>query len=105
MGIASYDVESDELGQLAQNAIELAEKRGGDQVVVNIQGEKIQYFGGNTNSLEKNTLVETRMQAQAIKKQRLYLNHLRVMLRLKRFFLILKRLQQLGIILLQSVKA
>ena len=67
MGIASYDVESDELGQLAQNAIELAEKRGGDQVVVNIQGEKIQYFGGNTNSLEKNTLVETRMQAQAIK--------------------------------------
>ncbi len=67
MGIASYDVGSDELGQLAQNAIELAEKRGGDQVVVNIQGEKIQYFGGNTNSLEKNTLVETRMQAMAIK--------------------------------------
>ena len=67
MGIASYDVESDELGQLAQNAIELAEKRGGDQVVVNVQGQKIQYFGGNNNSLEKNTLVETRMQAQAIK--------------------------------------
>lgn len=67
MGIASYDISLDELGQLAQSAIELAEKRGGDQVVVNIQGEKIQYFGGNTNSLEKNTLVETRMQAQALK--------------------------------------
>ncbi len=67
MGIACYDVDSDELGSLAQNAIELAEKRGGDQVVVNIQGEKIQYFGGNTNTLEKNTLVEARMQTMAIK--------------------------------------
>lgn len=67
MGIACYDVESDELGTLAQNAIELAEKRGGDQVVVNVQGEKIQYFGGNTNSLEKNTLVEARMQTMALK--------------------------------------
>lgn len=67
MGIASYDVDSDELGSLAQNAIELAEKRGGDQVVVNVQGEKIQYFGGNTNTLEKNTLVEARMQTIALK--------------------------------------
>lgn len=67
MGIACYDVESDELGSLAQNAIELAEKRGGDQVVVNVQGEKIQYFGGNTNTLEKNTLVEARMQTIALK--------------------------------------
>ncbi len=67
MGIACYDVESDELGSLAQNAIELAERRGGDQVVVNIQGEKIQYFGGNTNTLEKNTLVEARMQTMALK--------------------------------------
>jgi len=67
MGIASYDVDADELGSLAQNAIELAEKRGGDQVVVNIQGQKIQYFGGNTNTLEKNTLVEARMQTMALK--------------------------------------
>ena len=67
MGIASYDTNSEELGALAQNAIELAEKRGGDQVVVNIQGQRIQYFGGNTNSLEKNTLVEARMQTMAIK--------------------------------------
>lgn len=67
MGIACYDVESEELGSLAQNAIELAEKRGGDQVVVNVQGEKIQFFGGNTNTLEKNTLVEARMQTMALK--------------------------------------
>lgn len=67
MGIACYDIEHNEIGSLAQNAIDLAEKRGGDQVVVNIQGQKIQYFGGNTNSLEKNSLLEARVQAQALK--------------------------------------
>mgnify|MGYP002623935463 CR=1 FL=1 len=67
MGIACYDIEYDELGSIAQNALELAERRGGDQVVVNLQGEKIQFFGGNTNSLEKNTLIEARMQAISIK--------------------------------------
>ncbi len=67
MGVACFDVEASELVTLAQNAIELAEKRGGDQVVVNIQNQKIQYFGGNTNSLEKNTLVEARIQTMALK--------------------------------------
>lgn len=67
MGVACFDVEASELVVLAQNAIELAEKRGGDQVVVNIQNQKIQYFGGNTNSLEKNTLVEARIQTMALK--------------------------------------
>lgn len=67
MGIACYDVDYDELGAIAQNAIELAIKRGGDQIVVNLQGEKIQFFGGNTNSLEKNSLVEARMQTMSIK--------------------------------------
>ena len=67
MGIACFDVGFDELGSIAQNALELAERRGGDQVVVNMHGEKIKFFGGNTNSLEKNTLVEARMQAMSIK--------------------------------------
>lgn len=67
IGIACYDVDHDELGSLAQNAIELAEKRGGDQVVVNIQNEKIQYFGGKSNALEKNSLVHARVQTMALK--------------------------------------
>lgn len=67
MGVACFDVEASELITLAQNAVELAAKRGGDQVVVNIQNQKIQYFGGNTNSLEKNTLVEARIQTMALK--------------------------------------
>lgn len=53
IGVACYDVEPDELGGLAQSAVELAEKRGGDQVVVNIQNEKIKYFGGKTDAVEK----------------------------------------------------
>ncbi len=67
IGIACYDTKEEELGSLAQNAIELAEKRGGDQVVVNVEKEKIQYFGGKTNALEKNSLVNARMQTLALK--------------------------------------
>ena len=67
MGVACYDVEADELVALAKNALELAHKRGGDQVVVNIQNEKVKFFGGNTNAVEKNTLVEARIQTMALK--------------------------------------
>lgn len=67
MGIACYDVSYEELGRIAQNAIELAEKRGGDQIVVNVEHKKIQFFGGNLNSQEKNTLIEARVQATSLK--------------------------------------
>jgi len=67
MGVACYDNNYNDLGVIAQNAIELAEKRGGDQVVVNLEGEQIKFFGARTNSLEKNTLVEARMQSMSLK--------------------------------------
>ncbi len=67
MGVACWDIDSAGLGELAQNALDLAEKRGGDQIVVNIEQQKVQFFGGNTNSLEKNTLVEARRQTLAFK--------------------------------------
>lgn len=67
IGIAMYDVDFEELGSLAQNAIELAEKRGGDQAVVNIQNEKIKYFGGQTNASEKSSRVHVRVQTQNFK--------------------------------------
>lgn len=67
MGISSFDVSYEELGTLAQNAVELAEKRGGDQVVVNIQNEKIAYFGGKTNASEKSSRVQVRVQSQNFK--------------------------------------
>lgn len=67
IGVACYDTKSDELAQLAQAAVDLAERRGGDQAVINIQGEAIQYFGGKTDALEKNSLVQARLTSQALK--------------------------------------
>jgi ribosomal protein L9 len=67
IGIACYDVLPDELQTLAQSAVELAEKRGGDQAVVNIQDEQIKFYGGKSNAVEKNTMVDARMHATALK--------------------------------------
>ncbi len=67
MGVASFDIELNELGKIAENAVELAEKRGGDQVVVNLEGEQVKFFGAKSNSQEKNTLIEARLQTQSLK--------------------------------------
>ena len=69
IGIACGDIKYEELGVQAQNAINLAEKRGGDQAVVNILGEKIQYFGAKSNALEKNNLSAARANTLALKEQ------------------------------------
>lgn len=66
IGIASWDLEYDDLSDYAQNAIELAEKRGGDQVVVNIQGEKIKYFGAKLESKTKLSRVSARQSASQL---------------------------------------
>ncbi|MDD3338750.1 MAG: DHH family phosphoesterase [Lachnospiraceae bacterium] len=47
-------------------AIELALGRGGDQVVIK-DGENTSYFGGKTESVEKNTRVKARVKAHALK--------------------------------------
>lgn len=67
MGLASWDVSYEELGGYAQNALELAERRGGDQVVVNIQNQKINYFGAKTDALATHSRVNTRVNALTIK--------------------------------------
>jgi ribosomal protein L9 len=67
IGFACYDTNADELAQLAQSAVDLAERRGGDQAVINIENEQIQYFGGKTNAVEKNSLVQARIMAQSLK--------------------------------------
>ena len=47
-------------------AMDMALGRGGDQAVVKI-GEKILYYGGKTQSAEKNTRVKARVKAHALK--------------------------------------
>ena len=52
--------------EYAKIAIDLALGRGGDQVVLK-DGSKIQYFGGKTQAVEKNTRVKARVKAHALK--------------------------------------
>lgn len=67
IGVASWDIDYESLGVYAQNAVELAEKRGGDQAVVNIQDQKITYFGAASDSSTKTSRVGVRINAQTIR--------------------------------------
>lgn len=63
------DPESDEYAtsyEYSHMAMDMALGRGGDQAVVKI-GEKILYYGGKTQSSEKNTRVKARVKAHALK--------------------------------------
>ena len=52
--------------EFARIAIDLALARGGDQVVIR-EGEKISYFGGKTQQVEKTTRVKARVKAHALR--------------------------------------
>lgn len=67
IGIASWDIDYEQLGGYAQNAVELAERRGGDQVVVNIQNQKISYFGAKQDASATHSKVNTRVNAQMLR--------------------------------------
>ena len=67
IGVACHDIAYDELGAMAQAQFDLAEKRGGGQGCVNIQGEPVSFFGAKSNATEKNDLVEVRQQTLALK--------------------------------------
>lgn len=51
--------------EFSRAAVDLALGRGGDQAVVKMPGQ-IQYFGGKSQQLEKNTRVKARVKAQAL---------------------------------------
>lgn len=52
--------------ELAKSAMDLALGRGGDQVVVK-DNEKVIYFGGKSQQMEKNTRVKARVKAHALR--------------------------------------
>jgi c-di-AMP phosphodiesterase-like protein len=60
---------SKDIGRIANNNLDMALVRGGDQVVIKEDNEtsKTEYFGGNSNNKEKRTRVRTRAMATAIK--------------------------------------
>jgi len=61
LGIACWDENYVELGDRVNDALDNAFDRGGDQAVVNIQGQPIQYFGGVSETVEKRSRVKARM--------------------------------------------
>ncbi len=67
-GIACSNIKLNKLGDIAQDALDLALSRGGDQIVVNIEGNDLMYFGGNTNTAEKRTRITTRTNTQKIER-------------------------------------
>ena len=56
----------DEIASLAQENLDLALGRGGDQVVVRSKKEETRFYGGKSNPLEKRTRVRSRMVSQAL---------------------------------------
>ncbi len=64
----SYEYEEDfvKLNDLANEALEIAMSRGGDQVVVNQHGQEVEYFGGKTEVQERRNRVQTRVLADTL---------------------------------------
>ena len=56
----------DEIASHAQENLDLALGRGGDQVVVRSKNEETRFYGGKSNPLEKRTRVRSRMVSQAL---------------------------------------
>lgn len=67
-GFACTNIKLNKLGDIAQDALDLALSRGGDQIVVNIQGDDLRYYGGNTNTAEKRTRITTRINIQRLER-------------------------------------
>ncbi len=55
-----------ELGTKAMAGLNLALARGGDQVAVNL-GDKMQFFGGKSKAVERNTRVKARVMSHSIR--------------------------------------
>ncbi len=55
-----------ELGQLAQTSLDMALGRGGDQVAVKV-GQRLSFYGGRSNAIEKRTRVRARVISHAMR--------------------------------------
>lgn len=66
MGIGTGSAEYSKNHDVAKAAMDLALGRGGDQAVVK-DGEKILYYGGKSQQMEKNTRVKVRVKAHALR--------------------------------------
>ncbi|GAB6933791.1 DHH family phosphoesterase [Calditerricola satsumensis] len=66
IGVAAEEESLAKLGQLAQSTLDIVLGRGGDQAAVR-RGERIVFYGGKTNAVEKRTRVRARVISHALR--------------------------------------
>lgn len=66
IGLGLQDESIGEIASLAQNALELALDRGGDQVVVK-DPDHVRFYGGKSSTIDKRTKVKARVTAYALR--------------------------------------
>ncbi len=66
IGLACLEGKARALGEAAEEALTLAEDRGGDQVVVNLQNQPLKFYGGKNNSAEKRSKITAKVNSRAL---------------------------------------
>ena len=66
IGIARDFPDVVKLNELANAALDIAMSRGGDQVVVNVYGKEMEFYGGKTEAQEKRSRVKIRVLADSL---------------------------------------
>ncbi|WP_019537191.1 DHH family phosphoesterase [Paenibacillus ginsengihumi] len=66
IGVASGSSSLNELGHWAQTSLDMALGRGGDQAALRV-GEKLTFYGGRSNAVEKRTRVRARVISHALR--------------------------------------
>jgi len=67
IGVAAGLQSSEELSELAAEALDLANKRGGDQAVIMMEHEAVRYIGGSSTSVAKRSRVKSRLIANRLR--------------------------------------
>ncbi len=67
MAFARGSEKLNELDEMAVKLIDLAQSRGGDQVVVQKSGEEVKFFGGSSEAAEKRSRVRVRVMANSLR--------------------------------------
>ncbi len=61
IGLVCFDKPVLELQEKLDECVDIAYERGGDQVIVNIQGEQLKYFGGESQAQSKRSRIRSRV--------------------------------------------
>jgi len=66
IGVACFEGSAKALGDAADDALALAESRGGDQAVINLKNQPLKFYGGKTNTAEKRSKITAKVNSRAL---------------------------------------